>query len=329
MSVLIYSLVHPVHSFIRSFKVLCSHIHLYIHSFTSLFTFTHSLIHLYVLFFTFIDLIIQKVTRFFIVSPIYSFIFINTFIHSSVHTSTHSFVRSLVRFLVCSLIISFSKVATPSLAHILPYPVDHSRVRLRLRTFAQSVICSYISLVPKPHSLIQFYFLQSWFLNVSITDCACLRLYIPWLYSLSYLIHMFTINHSIPSLLIHSPAHTYIHSFVLSHFHAFMYFFMVHRLFPWLPVSLLFRSYIHLLNRFTHSSHLWHIDGHFSHGAGFNLSHGQLKVRGRDLHSVHQVIVRDAWSGGEHSSQCMEPCKEKKKNENETHTHTNTVLKLN
>lgn len=181
MSVLIYSLVHPVHSFIRSFKVLCSHIHLYIHSFTSLFTFTHSLIHLYVLFFTFsfIDLIIQKVTRFFIVSPIYSFIFINTFIHSSVHTSTHSFVRSLVRFLVCSLIISFSKVATPSLAHILPYPVDHSRVRLRLRTFAQSVICSYISLVPKPHSLIQFYFLQSSFLNVSITDCARLHLYIP------------------------------------------------------------------------------------------------------------------------------------------------------
>lgn len=157
------------HSFVYSL------LHFFIHMFT------HSLIHLYVLFFTFsfIDLIIQKVTRFFIVSPIYSFIFINTFIHSSVHTSTHSFVRSLVRFLVCSLIISFSKVATPSLAHILPYPVDHSRVRLRLRTFAQSVICSYISLVPKPHSLIQFYFLQSSFLNVSITDCARLHLYIP------------------------------------------------------------------------------------------------------------------------------------------------------
>lgn len=146
-------------------------------------------------------------------------------------------------------------------------------------------------------------------------------------YSFVHIIHSYTVSGPLIHLYIHSFTsficsfirpqsfnqelkyslkHGCIHSLVPYNFHFFICINAHLHISLWFTIFHCLithnHNHNHFIHPFIHSSHLWHIDGHFSHGAGFNLSHGQSEVRGRDLYSVNQVIVRDAWSGGEHSS---------------------------
>lgn len=55
--------------------------------------------------------------------------------------------------------------------------------------------------------------------------------------------------------------------------------------------------YTYNIPKYVMKLYLWHIDSHLSHRTGFDLSHCQPQVRGRDLYPVHHLDIRESRSG--------------------------------